>query len=115
MSLRFSKTGPESAQNMKKHHCADADGPVIEPQWHLSIQKSKLCFENFINSTIHSYVSSLNIKLLNINPLMRDLTTGYDNTREDGVASLPVSRSSHMITLWLDSGVVCCSDDNVLQ
>ena len=53
--------------------------------------------------------------MLNIDPLMRDLTTGYDNTREDGLASLPVSRSSHMITLWLDSGVVCCSDDNVLQ
>ena len=37
---------------------------------------------------------------------VRDLTTGYDNTKEDMKATLPVSKSSHMITFWLDNGVV---------
>merc|ERR1712215_26637 len=37
---------------------------------------------------------------------VRDLTTGYDSTKEDRKAILPVSKSSHMITFWLDNGVV---------
>jgi len=37
---------------------------------------------------------------------VRDLTTGYDNTQPDKRATLPVSKSSHMITFWLDNGVV---------
>ena len=37
---------------------------------------------------------------------VRDLTTGYDNTRDDLRATLPVSSSSHMITFWLNNGVV---------
>lgn len=37
---------------------------------------------------------------------VRDLTTGYDDTKPDKKATLPVSRSSHMITFWLDNGVV---------
>ena len=37
---------------------------------------------------------------------VRDLTTGYDDTKHDKKATMPVSRSSHMITFWLDNGVV---------
>jgi len=37
---------------------------------------------------------------------VRDLTTGYDDTKPDMKATLPVSKSSHMITFWLDNGVV---------
>jgi len=37
---------------------------------------------------------------------VRDLTTGYDDTKQDKKATLPVSKSSHMITFWLDNGVV---------
>eukprot|EP00090_Calanus_glacialis_P011237 TRINITY_DN19678_c0_g1_i1.p1 TRINITY_DN19678_c0_g1~~TRINITY_DN19678_c0_g1_i1.p1 ORF type:complete len:603 (+),score=181.19 TRINITY_DN19678_c0_g1_i1:153-1961(+) len=37
---------------------------------------------------------------------VRDLTTGYDDTKADKKATLPVSKSSHMITFWLDNGVV---------
>lgn len=36
----------------------------------------------------------------------RDLTTGYDSTRADKKATLPVSRSSQMITFTFDNGLV---------
>lgn len=36
----------------------------------------------------------------------RDLTTGYDSSQEDLKATLPVSRSSEMITFTFDNGLV---------
>lgn len=36
---------------------------------------------------------------------VRDLTTGYDSTTEDKKATLPVSKSSHMITLTFKNGL----------
>jgi len=57
------------------------------------------------NKTSCSYPSSFceaKYKVVGV----RDLTTGYDNTKPDLKATLPVSKSSHMITLWLDNGVV---------
>lgn len=36
----------------------------------------------------------------------RDLTTGYDSSQEDKKATLPVSRSSQMITFTFDNGLV---------
>ncbi|XP_041360176.1 phosphoglucomutase-2-like [Gigantopelta aegis] len=37
---------------------------------------------------------------------IRDLTTGYDNSRPDGVPLLPVSKSSHMITFTFENGCI---------
>lgn len=37
---------------------------------------------------------------------VRDLTTGYDSNEEDGLAKLPVSRSSQMVTFNFDNGLV---------
>lgn len=36
----------------------------------------------------------------------RDLTTGYDSSQEDLKVTLPVSRSSEMITFTFDNGLV---------
>ena len=36
----------------------------------------------------------------------RDLTTGYDSSTENKKATLPVSRSSQMITFTFDNGLV---------
>lgn len=37
---------------------------------------------------------------------IRDLTTGYDNTKPDNKAVLPVSKSSQMITFTFKNGLV---------
>ena len=37
---------------------------------------------------------------------VRDLTTGYDNTKSDNKAVLPVSKSSQMITFYFTNGLV---------
>lgn len=37
---------------------------------------------------------------------VRDLTTGYDSTKIDNKAVLPVSKSSQMITFTFDNGLV---------
>lgn len=38
---------------------------------------------------------------------VRDLTTGYDNTKPGNKAVLPVSKSSQMITFTFKNGLVC--------
>ena len=85
--------------------------------YHYSLNSYYLCYDpattdkifnrirNYQSATNQSYPASFCGGKYRVSGV-RDLTTGYDNTREDGVASLPVSRSSHMITLWLDNGVV---------
>jgi len=37
---------------------------------------------------------------------VRDLTTGFDSATPDKVATMPASRSSQMVTFWLENGIV---------
>lgn len=37
---------------------------------------------------------------------VRDLTTGYDNTKANNQATLPISKSSQMITFSFNNGMV---------
>uniref|UniRef100_A0A1B6E2I8 Phosphoglucomutase-2 n=1 Tax=Clastoptera arizonana TaxID=38151 RepID=A0A1B6E2I8_9HEMI len=57
------------------------------------------------NGTPNSYPSELLDGKYNISGI-RDLTTGYDSSQPDKKATLPVSRTSEMITFTFDNGLV---------
>jgi len=86
--------------------------------YHYTLNSYYLCYDPIVTNRIFarirnfsskaetaSYPTSLcsgKYKVVGV----RDLTTGFDNTKKDLKATLPVSKSSHMITFWLDNGVV---------
>lgn len=86
----------------------------LEYGYHHTMNSYYLCYEpsttNKIFARIRNYGSTpatypdrlAGHKVVNV----RDLTTGYDTTKPDKQATLPTSKSSHMITFWLENGVV---------
>jgi len=85
--------------------------------YHVTLNSYYLCYDpevtnrifdrirNIDNTFDPGYPSTLCSGKYKISAV-RDLTTGYDSTKEDQKAILPVSKSSHMITFWLENGVV---------
>lgn len=86
----------------------------LEYGYHYTLNSYYLCYEprttDKIFARIRNYQSAADTyptelaghQVINV----RDLTTGYDSTKADKRATLPTSKSSHMITFWLDNGVV---------
>ena len=84
--------------------------------YHFSINSYYLCHDPAITEKIFMRIRNYNsetggypetvcggrLRVVGV----RDLTTGYDSTRPDLRATLPVSSSSQMITFWLENGVV---------
>ncbi|CAH0387192.1 unnamed protein product [Bemisia tabaci] len=58
-----------------------------------------------MNEAPNSYPDSILSGRYKINGV-RDLTTGYDSTREDKKAILPTSKSSQMITFYFENGLI---------
>lgn len=86
--------------------------------YHFTLNSYYLCYDPAVTNRIFARIRNLNAGVETDNyPAtlcggkykvvgVRDLTTGYDDTKLDKKATLPVSKSSHMITFWLDNGVV---------
>lgn len=71
-----------------------------------SVQKTQLAFEGLrgCEQPFPSHVSQRRVKR------WRDLTTGYDSAMKNNIPDLPVSKSSQMITCWLEGST---TDDGI--
>jgi len=87
----------------------------LEYGYHCTLNSYYLCYDPATTDRIFSRIRSFNsgqpdsypeqlggLKVVDV----RDLTTGYHASKPDHLATLPSSRSSHMITFWLENGIV---------
>jgi len=86
----------------------------MEFGYHYTLNSYYLCYDPELTNKIFKRIRSFKgepdtypeslggVPVVNI----RDLTTGYDSSTPDKKATLPTSKSSHMITFWLENGIV---------
>jgi len=83
--------------------------------YHCSLNSYYLCYNQHTTNAIFNRIRNFQQNQPDTYPEqiggvgvanVRDLTTGFDSSQPERKAVLPTSRSSHMITFWLDNGIV---------
>eukprot|EP00088_Acartia_fossae_P006102 TRINITY_DN12792_c0_g1_i1.p1 TRINITY_DN12792_c0_g1~~TRINITY_DN12792_c0_g1_i1.p1 ORF type:complete len:615 (+),score=127.79 TRINITY_DN12792_c0_g1_i1:35-1846(+) len=86
----------------------------LEYGYHYTLNSYYLCYDPELTNKIFTRIRSFQGKPDTYPESLggvtvkdvRDLTTGFDSSQPDKKATLPTSKSSHMITFWLENGVV---------